>query len=177
MRALVVYESMFGNTRLVAEAVAEGISSTVDAEVVEVGAAPKVVGDGDLVVVGGPTHAFGLTLQRTRADARRQGEQAGHEVVSADIGLREWLAQVRSTGAAGAAFDTRVDKPRMPGSAARGAARRLRERGFRPVARPESFWVSGTFGPLCEGEIGRARRWGEQLAAAAASAGQGSARP
>ena len=49
----------------------------------------------------------------------------------------------------------------------------LRRHGFRPVARPETFWVTGTFGPLRDGEVDRARRWGEQLAAAAAGAGQG----
>ena len=173
MRALVVYESMFGNTRLIAEAVADGLSSTLDVDVVEVGAAPAVLDDVDLVVVGGPTHAFGLTRQRTRADARRQAEQTGRQVVSTDVGVREWLEDVQSTGTAAAAFDTRMSKPRMPGSAARGAAKRLRGRGFRAVAQPETFWVSGTFGPLCEGELGRARRWGEQLAATAAGAGHG----
>jgi hypothetical protein len=98
MRALVVYESMFGNTRLVAEAVADGMSSGVDVEVVEVAAAPTSFDDVELVVVGGPTHALGMTRQRTRDDARRQGEQSGHEVVSKGIGMREWLEGVRSPG-------------------------------------------------------------------------------
>jgi flavodoxin len=176
MRALVVYESIFGNTRLVAEAVADGLSSTMDVEVVGTAAAPASVDGIELVVVGGPTHAFGMTRQRTRDDARRQGEQSGHEVVSTGIGMREWLEEVRSTGTAAAAFDTRVGKPWMPGSAARGADKGLRSRGFRSVARPESFWVSGTFGPLHEGELERARRWGEQLASAATGAGQGAGR-
>ena len=176
MRALVVYESMFGNTRLIAEAVADGLSSGLDVDVVEVAAAPTSFDGVELVVVGGPTHAFGMTRQRTRDDARRQGEQAEHELVSKGIGMREWLERVRSTGTAAAAFDTRVHKPRMPGSAARAADKRLRSRGFRSVARPESFWVSGTFGPLLEGEVGRARRWGEQLASAATGAGQGVSR-
>jgi flavodoxin len=173
MRALVVYESMFGNTRLVAQAVADGLSSGLDVDLVEVAAAPTSFDGVELVVVGGPTHALGMTRQRTRDDARRQGEQSGHEVVSKGIGMREWLDEVRSAGTAAAAFDTRVGKPRIPGSAARGAAKRLRSRGFRSVARPESFWVSGTFGPLAEGEVERARRWGEQLASAVAGAGQG----
>lgn len=176
MRALVVYESMFGNTRLVAEAVAGGLSSGLDVDVVEVAAAPTSFDDVELVVVGGPTHVLGMTRQRTRDDARRQGEQSGHEVVSKGIGMREWLEGVRSRGTAAAAFDTRAGKPWMSGSAARRADRRLRSRGFRLVARPESFWVSGVFGPLVEGEVGRARRWGEQLASAATGAGQGASR-
>ncbi|MFL5913527.1 MAG: flavodoxin family protein [Gaiellaceae bacterium] len=173
MRALVVYESIFGNTRLVAEAVAAGLSSALDVDVVEVAAAPASFDGVELVVVGGPTHAFGMSRQRTREDGRRQGAESGHEVTSTGIGLREWLEAVRGTGTAAAAFDTRVAKPRLPGSAARGADKRLRSRGFRPVARPESFWVSGTFGPLRDGEVERAHRWGEQLAAAAADTGQG----
>lgn len=179
MRARVVYESMFGNTKLVAEAVADGLSSRLTVDVVEVGAAPTSLDGVELVVVGGPTHAFGMTRQRTRDDARRQGEQTGHPVGSTAVGMREWLEEVRpgSAGVAAAAFDTRVDKPRVPGSAARGADKRLRRRGLRTIARPESFWVTGTYGPLREGEVERARRWGEQLAAAAAGAEQAAGRP
>ena len=175
MRAWVVYESMFGNTKLVADAVAEGLSSRLSVDVVEVGAAPTSLDGVELVVVGGPTHALGMTRQRTRDDARRQGEGSGHPVGSTAVGMREWLDEMRpgSARVAAAAFDTRVDKPRMPGSAARGADKRLRRSGFRTLARPESFWVTGTFGPLREGELERARRWGEQLAAPAADAGQG----
>ena len=112
-----------------------------------------------------------MTRQRTRDDARRQGEQSGHPPGSTAVGMREWPEEVRPgpTGVAAAAFDTRVHKPRMPGSAARGADKGLRRCGFRMVARPESFWVTGTFGPLRAGEVERARRWGEHLAAAAAS--------
>ena len=175
MRALVVYESMFGNTKRVAEAVAEGLSSRLAVDVLEVGAAPSSLDGFELVVVGGPTHAFGMTRGSTRDDARRQGEHSGHPVGSIEIGMRDWLVDVRPgpAGAAAAAFDTRVGKPWMPGSAARGADKLLRRHGFRPVARPETFWVTGTFGPLRDGEVDRARRWGEQLAAAAAGAGQG----
>jgi hypothetical protein len=175
MRAQVVYESMFGNTRKVAEAVAEGLSSRLAVDVVEVGAAGAALDDVDLVVVGGPTHAFGMTRPNTRHDARRQGERGGHPVGPIEVGVREWLAGVRPGpgGTAAAAFDTRVGRPWMPGSAARAADKLLRRRGFRTVARPESFWVTDTFGPLRDGEVERARRWGEQLAAAAAGAGQG----
>jgi hypothetical protein len=176
MRALVVYESMFGNTQLIAEAVADGLSSSVDVEMVEVGVAPRAVDGVDLLVVGGPTHALGMTRPKTRDDARRQGEQGGHGIVSKGDGVREWLEELHPAGrVAVASFDTRTNKPRVPGSAARKAAKRLRRHGFRPVARPESFWVTGTFGPLAEGEVARARRWGAQLAAAA-DAGHGAAR-
>jgi hypothetical protein len=157
MRALVVFESMFGNTSTIAQAVAAGLSSRLDVELVEVSSAPTVLGeDVALLVAGGPTHALGLSRPGTRADAVRQGAA----VRSTRIGLREWLAGLaRGHGIAATTFDTRVDKPRVPGSAARAAARRLRAAGFSIVAPATSFYVDGTQGPLVEGEVARAQRW------------------
>ena len=163
-RALVIFESMFGNTRTIAEAVADGLSSRFMAELTEVSVAPtRIAEDVSLVVVGGPTHAFGLTRARTRADAVNQTE--GPLVSPAD-GLREWLETVEppASGLDAAAFDTRIDKPRVPGSAARAAAKRLRRLGFRVVTAAESFFVKGTTGPLVPGEVERARDWAEQVA-------------
>lgn len=163
-RALVVYESMFGNTRQVAEAIAVGLMSHLAAEVVEVGAAPAgAVDDVGLLVVGGPTHAFGMSRPATRRDA---GEQATAPLASPGIGVREWLERLEVTaGVAAATFDTRVDKPRVPGSAAKAAAKRLRRLGARLVDPPTSFFVHGTPGPLLDDELERATRWGEALGA------------
>ncbi|WP_101790310.1 flavodoxin family protein [Nonomuraea indica] len=165
MDALVVYESMFGNTRRIAEAVAEGLSCRVRAEAVEVGSAPAQVGpDIGLIVVGGPTHAFSMSRTSTRRSA---AQQATGPLVSRGDGVREWLATLRTPAArlGSAAFDTRIAKPRMPGSAARGIARRLRRLGVRAVGPAQSFLVIGTQGPLVDGEVERARQWGERLAA------------
>lgn len=167
MRALVVYESMFGNTQVVAQAIAGGLASTMPVEVTEVGAAPASVGpDVALLVVGGPTHAFGLSRPQTREDAARQ---SSHGVVSQGEGLREWLdALPKPTPApVAAAFDTHIDKTWVPGSASGAAARRLRKLGL-DVAASESFYVTDSSGPLAQGEEDRARRWGEHLASAVA---------
>jgi hypothetical protein len=164
MHALVVFESMFGNTQAVAGAIAHGLASRMTMDVVEVGSAPESVGDAvDLLVVGAPTHAFGLSRSRTRADA---AQQVGARLVSTGIGLREWLGAVRPSSArvGAAAFDTRIKSPRVPGSAARAARRRLRRLGFRIVGPAESFCVEGSPGPLLNGEAERARLWGERLA-------------
>ncbi|HEX5770316.1 MAG TPA: hypothetical protein VFY11_05075, partial [Nocardioidaceae bacterium] len=68
-----------------------------------------------------------------------------------------------------ATFDTRVAKVRhLPGSAAKSAAKALRKLGYTAVVPPESFWVADVSGPLLDGELARARAWGEQVAAAAA---------
>ena len=162
-RALVVFESMFGNTQKIAEAVEQGLSSHVPTDILEVGTAPHALGEGiELLVVGGPTHAFGMSRPGTREDATRQ---AGGHVVSGGIGMREWLTTLERTPGkvTVAAFDTRIAKPRVPGSAARAAEKRLRKLGFRVAVASESFYVTGTAGPLVEGEEERARAWGEKL--------------
>jgi Flavodoxin len=162
MRALVVFESMFGNTKMIAEAIAEGLAERMRVEALEVGVAPTRLDDDiDLLVVGGPTHAFGLSRPQTRQDAARQATQG---LVSRRLGLREWLTSLQApAGVAVAAFDTRIAKPRLPGSAARAAEKRLRRLGFRVVAPAESFYVDATSGPLQAGEQARARRWGESV--------------
>lgn len=173
MRTLVVYESMFGNTRQVAEAVAEGLAATgdgVDVEVQEVGSAPIEI-TADLLVVGAPTHAFMLSRPETRKAAADQVE-AGEELVSRDTGLREWLDQVRTAeGTRAAVFTTRVRRPPLPTFAGRQAKHRLERRGCQVVARPESFYVSGTPGPLAPGEDDRAREWATQLAESLVTSG------
>jgi hypothetical protein len=168
-RAVVVVESMFGNTEAVAHAMAEGLSDFFVVDIVRVADAPAVIPDDvQLLVVGGPTHAFGLSREGTRRAARDQGAEPSTGV---DMGLREWLGDLKpqSTALAAAAFDTRIRKTGLPGSAARGVMRRLRRLGLRAAARPTSFYVAGLGGPLVEGELARARGWGSQLATSAAA--------
>jgi hypothetical protein len=160
-RALIVYESMFGNTEAVARAIAEGLSDTVVAELVDVTSAPTDV-DADLLVVGAPTHAFSLSRPQTRSDA---GSKGARQQATAGDGVREWLARVDLAGPALAAtFDTRIR--RVPGSAARAIRRRLRRRGLLVPFPAMSFYVTGTPGPLADGELARARDWGRHLAQA-----------
>jgi hypothetical protein len=86
--------------------------------------------------------------------------------------LREWLTGLQgpSPTTVAAAFDTRVARPRVPGSAARRAERRLRRLGYRILRPAASFWVTGTKGPLDDGELERARRWGAALGEAVVTA-------
>ena len=167
-RVVVVFESMFGNTRSIAEAVADGLRSHGHVDLVEVGSASANLGDADMLVVGGPTHAFGMTRARTRDDARSRGR----DVVSQGAGIREWLERLEppTRSVEAMTFDTRIKRPRVPGSAARAASRRLEKRGFHVVAEPQTFWVEGVEGPLCAGEIERARSWGERLGSELAAA-------
>ena len=167
-RALVVFESMYGNTEAVARAIADGLATRMPVDVVEVGDAPAVPGDDvDLLVVGGPTHAFGMSRASTRRDAAEKAEKAGDALVSRGPGVREWLEALPARpGLRAAAFDTRVARPRVPGSAARAIRRRFRRGGASVVDGPHSFYVDGMDGPLSAGELERAHAWGVGLAAA-----------
>jgi hypothetical protein len=162
MYALIVYESMFGNTRALANAVAEGVAARACTTVVAVAEAPTVIEpDVDLLIVGGPVHALSLSRPATRAEAVAQGAAP---VTPVHRGIREWLADVRFAGdIAVAAFDTRAGH--IPGPAARAALRQLRRRGGRPIGPAASFAVSAAPGPLVDGELERARDWGASLAA------------
>lgn len=165
MRALIVYESMFGNTRDIALAVAQGLSDHAVVTTVEAAHAPvDLWGSFDFVVLGGPTHAFGMSRPRTRADAAHQSDD--DVVTGTEVGIREWLVALRPNPDAhlrAAAFDTRIDAPRLPGSAAHRAHHLLARHGFTMICPPETFHVHGTGGPLVAGEIDRARQWGDEL--------------
>lgn len=161
MRALVVYESMFGNTQAIAQAIGDGIEASMHADVVEVGAAPDTVPqDVTLLVVGGPTHAFSMSWPSTRRDVAGRSPR----IVSRERGVREWLGALPSLMATteAAAFDTRAIS-RVSGSAARAVSRRLDRLGYPLVSGPTSFRVAAVTGPLVGGELDRARAWGRAI--------------
>ncbi|MEV6562076.1 hypothetical protein AB0M22_40585 [Nocardia sp. NPDC051756] len=164
MRSRIVYESMFGNTAAIAAAIAEALRAYGPVEVLNIAAAANVpAASCDLLVVGGPTHAFGLSRQRTRLDAAGRTDAP----VVVDIGIREWLdaALPVPAGCRAAAFGTKVAKPPwLPGSAAHSAGKRLRRLGYQLADEPMDFLVDGMTGPLSEGEPARARAWAERLA-------------
>lgn len=177
MRAVVLYESLYGNTREVAEAVAEGLRPAADVDLLDVaGANREALAGADLVVVGGPTHVHGMSSELSRKgaleDAAKRAAKAAAEGAEAPPAphvegpsLRAWLDGLgRVDGIRAAAFDTRIGKSKLlTGSAEKGIAKRLRHHGFEVTAE-ESFVVADTAGPLAEGERERARAWGAGLA-------------
>ena len=170
LRALVVYESMFGNTERLARAVAEGLElDNVAVTVTEVSDAPATIPpEVDLLVLGAPTHAFSLSRPGTRADAVRQGAPESRE----RLGLREWLSAVDTRsiaeGLGVAVFDTRVSKVRrLPKAAGPRAAKIARRRGLVPLSKPIAFTVDDVKGPLGPHELERAVQWGRFVAGVA----------
>jgi hypothetical protein len=138
MRAVVAYESIFGSTRAIAEAVGEGLRLRFLVLVTEVSHTPAALVGVDLLVAGGPAHV---------------SECLG--------GLPEPPGEV-----AAAAFHTAVRTTAWLAAhdGAEPAARRLEALGYRLLVRPEHFYVKEVDGPLEDGELERARAWGVGLA-------------
>jgi hypothetical protein len=166
MNAIVIYESVYGNTRDVANAIATGLGG---ATVVSVADAGTVAPGSDLIVVGGPTHIHGMTTSRSRHAAVDGTHTEVERGVSDGPGVREWLHELgRLDGVRAAAFDTRAKgRKLLTGAASNGIARRLRDHGC-DVIDTASFIVTGTEGPLQDGELERAQAWGARLVGAAA---------
>ena len=159
MRALVVYDSVFGNTEQIARAIGSALGSTGDVQVLRVGSVqPGQLAGLDLLVVGSPTRGFRPTPA-----------------------LTSWLKGIPAGSLQGvrvAAFDTRIsmDDPKVPGIlrfmvklfgyAAQPIAGRLEKKGGVLAAPPEGFIVTASEGPLREGELERAAAWARQLVAA-----------
>lgn len=167
-RVAVVYESMFGNTRSVAEAIAEGIGETATVEVSAVHRLEPWPLEPDVVIVGAPTHVHGLSRPSTRAEAVTWADDPARHLVldesAKGTGVREWLADTPPDVPLFAAFDTRADMPRIfTGSAATAIDRALRSRGLERLADPQSFVVDKD-NRLEEGELERAADWGRLLA-------------
>ena len=164
--AVVVYESVFGDAAQIARAVAEGLSSHLDVDVVAAKEAPRQLGsDVRLLVVGGPNHAMGMPRPATREGAVK-GQ--GAEIADTTTGLHEWLDAAQAVGhVAGAAFDTRMDHPKLVTKldhASRTEEKLLRKLGATLAVPAEHFTVVDAKGPLVDGEEDRARRWGQALA-------------
>jgi hypothetical protein len=173
MKVLVVYESMFGNTRKVAEAIATALREDHEVAVSRAGTAPTTFPEVDLVIVGAPTHAHGLPRPSSRRGVptyvtRSRG--ALHAEPEAEgPGVREWLAHLSNGSAFAAAFDTRLRLPALfVGKPSKVMARRLRRRGL-TVLEKQSFFVDGQ-NHLLAGEESRARSWADEVASDAARA-------
>jgi flavodoxin len=157
MRALLVYDSTFGNTEQIARTIAEGLGGQYTVQLVSAAdSGPLTSYTSDLLVVGGPT-------QRRHMSPPLRA-------------LMEVLPRRGLQGLRAATFDTRYRMTRLlSGSAAREAARALARAGCRLVVPPQSFFMLRDVPPRGEkrrhrlerlepGEIERAQAWARDLA-------------
>ena len=144
MKALIVYDSVYGNTEKIARAIAEAITPSGEVKVLGVGEAnPSELASTDLLIVGSPTHA-GRPTPAVQALLNKVPKLQGINV---------------------AAFDTRSQSKlvKVFGNAAGRIARNLKGKGGNLIASPEGFLVTGTKGPLKEGEMERAAAWAKGI--------------
>jgi hypothetical protein len=161
VKAVVVYESLWGNTAAVARAIAEGIGPDTMALTTDE-ATPEALAGVDLVVAGAPVMGFRLGDDRMRTMAAGGESDAPLDV--AHPSMRSWLYRLPAGHGRSASFETRIWW--SPGGATGAISKGLSKAGYRSIAKGEKFIVKGKYGPLREGEIERARRWGETLKAA-----------
>ena len=149
MQTLVIYDSKFGNTEKIAEAIARGVGPVSDVRVTSTADLDALTSRPDLVFVGGPTQNHGPSA-----------------------GLRAFVNALPAAlrGSTTACFDTRYRGPvLLMGSAAAAAVKVLSGTGATFVAPPESFFIV-RHGPMPQqtlepGEIARAEAWGRAVAA------------
>lgn len=155
MKALVIYDSVFGNTEKIAQAIATALGSEVAVEILQASkVAPEQLTESDLLVVGSPTRGFRPT-----------------DVVT---GLLKRIRSKALKGAKVAAFDTRFKADELDsaglrfvvktgGYAAKRIAAQLKKAGGNLIVPPEGFYVEDTEGPLKAGELERAAGWAKSI--------------
>ena len=153
MNVTIVYDSVFGNTATIAKQIAGALEANHQVRLLPVGEAKTLATEGiDLLIVGSPTRGFRPTPAID--------EFAGG-LVSGD-------------GHKAAVFDTRLDAEEIHpaplrwvvqagGYAAQRIAKDLEQRGY-AIAGEAGFVVTGTEGPLKDGEAARAADWARSLA-------------
>ena len=159
MKAIVVYESHWGNTSAIAREIAEGLGAGARALTTSE-AAGDVIADVDLIVAGAPLLGFSLPTEAMHRSIATTAAPVPPDMTQPS--MRSWLDGLGAGHGRSAAFETRFRW--SPGSATSTIERSLERAGYPPVAKAAKFVVTGKYGPLKDGERERARAWGAELA-------------
>lgn len=162
MKAVVVYESLWGNTAAVARAIAEGLGGGTPA-LSTAQATLEALADADLVVAGAPVIAFNLATQDTRPKPESLPPGAPTPDLSHPM-MRSWLEALPAGTGRYAAFETKVRGPF--GHTVKTIAQLMEKAGYTCLVGPFSAIVTGRYGSLRGGELDKARAWGAELAKA-----------
>ena len=160
MHAIVVYESVWGNTANVARAIAEGLGPDVHAYPTDEVPSAELA-EADLIVAGAPVFGFRLPTEGIRTRILRDEADAPQPPDLSHPSLRSWLDALPIGHGRSAAFETRIWW--SPRGATGSIEKRLARLGYPPIAGSEKFVVREKYGPLREGELDRARAWGQAL--------------
>jgi hypothetical protein len=163
MKAIVVYQSLWGNTAAIARAIAEGLGPGARA-LSTVEATAAVVAGADLIVAGAPV--LGFSLPRDNMLKMIEMDKMKYKAAP-DISrptMRSWLAVLPAGNGRSAAFETRIWW--SPGGSTGGIESGLEHAGYRRLIKAQRFMVEGVEGPLRDGELEKAKAWGAELARA-----------
>jgi hypothetical protein len=160
MHAIVVYESVWGNTAAVARAIAEGLGGSAHAYPTDEVPAGELT-TAELIVAGSPVFGFSLPTEAMRENILRSETDAATPPELSHPSLRSWLDKLPAGHGRSAAFETRIWW--SPRGATGAIEKRLSHRGYPPVTKAHKFVVRDKYGPLRDGELDRAREWGREL--------------
>jgi flavodoxin len=159
MNAIVVYESHWGNTEAVARAIAAGFGPGAAALTTDAATGP-VLAEADLVVAGAPLMALRLPTDKMVDEIKPGADEPAPDLTHPT--MRAWLAGLPQGRGSFAAFETKLHW--SPGGATGAIEKGLQAAGYREISPARKFQVSGKTGPLRDGELDNARRWGAELA-------------
>ncbi len=167
MKAVVVYESLWGNTAAVARAVAEGLGDGARA-LSTAEATPAALAGADLIVAGAPVLGFRLPTEDMRLSVLRTERRAPKPADLSHPSLRAWLEELAPPAGKErfAAFETGLWW--SPGGATKSIVEKMTAAGYAEQGKARRFVVRGRYGPMREGELEKARTWGVELARALA---------
>jgi hypothetical protein len=161
VKAIVVYESHWGNTAAIARAIADGIGPEARA-LSTAEATGEALSGADLIVAGAPLLGFSLPTEEMLKGMAGEGRKAPSPPDLSHPSLRSWLDGMPKGSGRAAAFETRIWW--SPGSAAKTILDKLEAAGYVPAGKSQRFVVKGRYGPLRDGELERAKAWGAELA-------------
>ncbi len=170
MKALVVYESLWGNTAAVARAIADGMGPGAVAKATDETTAQEIR-EAELIVAGAPVLGFRLGTEQIRKAIARDEADAPTPPDLSHPSLRSWLESLPAGDGRAAGFETRIWW--SPRGATGDIESCLSGAGYRPIANAQRFVVKDKYGPLKDGEIERARAWGAELARLVRESAQG----
>lgn len=162
MEAIVVYESVWGNTAIIARAIAEGFGPEARVYATDE-VPPDRLATADLVIAGSPVFAFSLPTESMRESILRS-ETDGPPPDLSHPSLRSWLDGMPAGHGFAAAFETRIWW--SPRGATGTIEKKLANLGYQRLLRAEKFVVRERCGPLRDGETERAYLFGRSLRAA-----------
>ena len=162
MKVIVVYELHWGNTALVARAIADGVGAGAQVLATDE-ASPAAVAEADLIIAGAPVMAFSLPSDRMLATLAGDAKAPSPPDLS-HPSMRSWLDQLPAGHGRSAQFETGLRW--SPGGATSEIGHKLEKAGFTRLVKSRRFVVKGSYGPLRDGELERAQEWGRELAAA-----------